>query len=116
MNLEELKKQARKVLDIEASAHYELVSFVVKAGGKPSIDLEDLQLSIKRQTCEFAYRGGYDDAYKSETIVECRKTNIVDSKGRDIYITPNDITFVWDYFPGCVHSFDSGSFQSPLLA
>jgi delta-aminolevulinic acid dehydratase/porphobilinogen synthase len=116
MKLSELKAQAQKIIDLaNAVTENNTETFLVKSGGIP-FDEVGVKEFIVFQSNDKKYKtqmNGY--AYESETIVRCTKTEVKDSQNREIYLLPNEVTFVWEYRAGNAMNFDSGCFESPDL-
>jgi len=113
MTLEELKKQAQRLLEsTEPVEGFENKSFRCNSGSL--INAEDIPELYRDKT--FAYMTcRLGAAYSSELGIRCRPTGAKDRKGRAIYATPDEQVFVWDYKPGSPSSFDRGAIVRPLF-
>jgi hypothetical protein len=115
MKLEELKKQAQAILDLKVTEGYEHISFTTNSGGLPAIKVEFTDEVISRLEEPKYNTPANGMAYSSETVILCKNTGIKDKNDRLIYVTPNDVTFVYAYSGGSPYCFDSASFRSPNI-
>jgi hypothetical protein len=114
MTLDELKKAAQAILEVQPSAGFAHHTFSTGSGGSPR---NDVGIPEVHREDRFAYdtvRNGA--AYKGSVTIECRKLGVKDSKGREIYETPEGLVFVYVYYPGCPDFFDYGVLKAPVLA
>lgn len=115
MYLEELKKEAEKILAInDVVGEFENKSFSCSSGGSPA---NKCGVTEVYRTDDFAYDTQANGAaYSGEVVVLCRETGAVDSKCNPIYITPDGIVFVFMYDRGGPSYFDSGKLVAPIMS
>ena len=115
MRLEELKKNAEKILALEPATDFEHIPFRTRSGGgienKAGIEPE----AIIHQDSEFAYNTTANGAaYRGEIVVQARNTGTVDYFGRNVYETPGGNLFVYHYAGGSAACFDFGELRPPV--
>lgn len=113
MFLEELKNEARRILDIPDNVgDFKNESFTCRSGGSPA---NHAGVPEVHRSSSFAYSTtACGDAYRGEVVVLCKDTNTTDARGNKIYITPKGVVFVFQYTSGSPSSFDGGCLRSPL--
>ena len=115
--LTELKREAQKILDIPDNiGDFQNKSFSCKSGGSPA---NKAGVPEVHRSDDFAYNttrnGVACTAYKGEVVVLCKDTGATDTNGHKIYITPDGVVFVFEYYSGFATSFDGGCLNEPLL-
>lgn len=110
--LTELKAEARKILEIPDNiGEYKNESFVCRSGGSPT---NKAGVPEVHRSDDFAYNTTANGAaYRGEVVVLCKDTGAADVDGNTIYITPDGVVFVFEYYPGCPSSFDGGCLREP---
>jgi hypothetical protein len=115
MTLEELKDEARKILEINAAGEgMSAITFSTNSGGPVRVQVPGIVPLYAHS--EFAYntvRNG--NAFKGTLTINCRATGAKDRDGRKIYVTPDGVTFVYNYRSGSPEDFDRGRITSPSL-
>ena len=116
MRLEELKENAKKILELEPSGEYEHLSFKTRSGGgianKASIEPE----AIIHEDISFRYQTTANgSAYRGEIVINARPLKVTDAKGNYIYQTPAGTLFVFHYAGGSASCFDFGELRSPVM-
>ena len=115
MRLEELKENARKILEIEPATGFEHVTFRTRSGGgianKAGIAAEE----VIHEDATFAYQTTANGAaYRGEIVIHARNTGAVDYFGRAIHETPSGTLFVFHYAGGSAACFDFGELRAPV--
>lgn len=113
--LEELKIDAKKILEIpDINGDYKNVSFRCKTGGSPSncAGVKEVHRAVHKEYN--TVRNG--SAYSGEVVVLCKDTGTTDAEGNEIYITPEGVVFVCEYYPGSAYNFDSACLMEPRNA
>ncbi len=113
MNYQELKDQARRILDAEPTGEFEAISFSLSSGGIPvnkAVDEEDILFKNKCFKYETQYCG---NAYRGEITVAARLTDLTDLDGECIYESRSGKLFIYKYERGTPEHFDSGSLEEP---
>jgi len=110
--LTELKAEARKILNIpDIVGEYSNKSFSCGSGGSPT---NKAGVPEVHRADDFAYNTTANGAaYSGEVVVLCKDTGATDAEGNTIYVTPNGIVFVFEYYPGSAASFDGGCLREP---
>jgi hypothetical protein len=110
--LKELKNEAQKILDIpDVIGEYSNVSFYCRSGGSPK---NKAGVPEVHRSDDFAYNTTANGAaYRGEVVVLCKDTSTFDAEGNKIYITPDGVVFVFQYYSGSAASFDGGCLREP---
>jgi len=113
MTIQELKEQAKKIMDLVPGENFSLEEFACGSGGSPSN-----KMGLHEVHREDEYR--YDTvangpAYRGSVAIECRDTGAKDANGRTIFEAKDGRVFVFVYRSGSPYSFDRGYFDDPCM-
>lgn len=113
MTLDDLKAQARAILEIQPTEGFKHHSFYCRSGGAPS---NKVGVPEVHRESRFEYDTVANGcAYSGTVVVDCRETGTRDADGRDIYLTPEGTVFVFRYQRGSPDSFDYGALVAPRM-
>lgn len=115
MKLSELKEQAKKILEIGNKEYGEFKnkSFLCNSGGAPTNKIGIPEV-YRGETKKYpTVRNGW--AYSGEVVILCKLTEAYDKNENGIFITPDDLVFVFEYHSGSPEYFDSGRISNPVV-
>lgn len=114
MTLDDLKKQAAKILAVEPATRWEYHTFSTNSGPL-KIDVELGSAMIHRDQ-KFRYNTvRHGAAFRSSVTIEARKLDASDVEGLPIYEASNGQVFVYDHAPGSPEYFDAGRIRAPKM-
>ena len=114
MKLNELKIAAAAILEIPDSVgDFTNESFQCCSGGSPKNKVSIPEVHRCDTPKYRTVSNGW--AFSGELVILCKRTGVSDRNNREIFITPNNTTFVFRYLSGDQYSFDFGSIESPSL-
>ena len=113
--LSQLKSDARKILNIpEGVGDFKNESFSCRSGGSPSNSAGVKEVHRADRKSYNTTANGW--AYYGEVVVLCKDTGTTDAEGNKIYVTPEGIVFVCEFYPGSPYNFDGACLREPKTA
>ncbi len=113
MNWEDLKDQARKILENSPEGEFKDESFTTGTGGSPNNLVGVPEVHRSDVPGYNTVRNRRSSA--GEVVVRCRDTGAVSAHGRTIYQAENGTLFVYQHRSGDAGNFDAGWLKSPSL-